>query len=132
VAGSMKKDIRSRPTGWLSMGRPLTGMIRLVGVTGTRGYRLAALNIALTVLAAPIDDLASYVRARCDTLEPTPSSRPSWRPSQRRCVPADRLRGLPRRAAERGLAALVLAGAFVYGASPSGSASDPHRLRADG
>jgi hypothetical protein len=33
------------------------GMIRLIGITGTRGYHLAAYGIALTVLAAPIDDL---------------------------------------------------------------------------
>jgi hypothetical protein len=33
------------------------GTIRLLGITGTRGYHLAAWGIALTVLAAPIDDL---------------------------------------------------------------------------
>jgi hypothetical protein len=36
-------------------GAPRT--IRLIGITGTRGYLLAAWGIALTVLAAPIDDL---------------------------------------------------------------------------
>ena len=35
----------------------LPGTIRLAGITGTRGYHLAAWGIALTVLAAPIDDL---------------------------------------------------------------------------
>ncbi len=33
------------------------GLIRVVGVTGPRGYHAAAWGIALTVLAAPIDDL---------------------------------------------------------------------------
>ena len=32
-------------------------MFRQLGITGTRGYHLAAYGIALTVLAAPIDDL---------------------------------------------------------------------------
>jgi hypothetical protein len=33
------------------------GMFRQLGITGTRGYHLAAYSITLTVLAAPIDDL---------------------------------------------------------------------------
>ena len=48
---------------WESLlaGRGRTGAdgvtIRLLGLTGTRGFHLAAWGIALTVLAAPIDDL---------------------------------------------------------------------------
>jgi hypothetical protein len=37
-------------------GAPVASL-RIVGVTGTRGFHLAAWGIALTVLAAPIDDL---------------------------------------------------------------------------
>src|SRR5688500_13654028 len=33
------------------------GALRVAGITGTRGWHLAAWSIALTVLAAPIDDL---------------------------------------------------------------------------
>ncbi|HEV8397044.1 MAG TPA: hypothetical protein VGQ37_22335 [Vicinamibacterales bacterium] len=33
------------------------GTVRILGISGTRGYHLAAWGIALTVLAAPIDDL---------------------------------------------------------------------------
>ena len=33
------------------------GMVRILGVTGTRGWHFAAWSILLTVLAAPIDDL---------------------------------------------------------------------------
>ena len=33
------------------------GMFRQLGVTGSPGYHLAAYGIALTILAAPIDDL---------------------------------------------------------------------------
>ena len=49
--------------GWESLlaGRGRTSAdgvtIRLLGLTGTRGFHLAAWGIALTVLAAPIDDL---------------------------------------------------------------------------
>src|SRR5437773_10870680 len=32
-------------------------VVRVLGLTGTRGFHLAAWGIALTVLAAPIDDL---------------------------------------------------------------------------
>jgi len=38
-------------------GRPSAGTTRLLGLTGTPGFHLAAWGIALTVLAAPIDDL---------------------------------------------------------------------------
>ncbi len=38
-------------------GAATPGMFRQLGITGTRGYHLAAYNITLTVLAAPIDDL---------------------------------------------------------------------------
>ena len=41
----------------LAAGRPPEGTQRIVGLTGTRGFLLAACGIALTVLAAPIDDL---------------------------------------------------------------------------
>jgi hypothetical protein len=44
--------------GWMSWhGADGFESIRLIGITGTRGYHLAALGIGLTVLAAPIDDL---------------------------------------------------------------------------
>ena len=33
------------------------GMLRQLGVSGSRGYHLAALAITLTVLAAPLDEL---------------------------------------------------------------------------
>jgi hypothetical protein len=41
----------------LTAGRAPEGTLRIVGLTGTRGFLLAACGIALTVLAAPIDDL---------------------------------------------------------------------------
>lgn len=37
--------------------RPPTGTVRLFGLVGTPGFHLAAWGLALTVLAAPIDDL---------------------------------------------------------------------------
>jgi len=36
---------------------PAPGTLRILGLVGTRGYHLATWGIALTVLAAPIDDL---------------------------------------------------------------------------
>src|SRR5439155_12345107 len=44
---------------WMTL-RPSPGaadVVRVLGLTGTRGFHLAAWGIALTVLAAPIDDL---------------------------------------------------------------------------
>ncbi len=41
----------------LAAGRAPEGTQRIFGLTGTRGFLLAACGIALTVLAAPIDDL---------------------------------------------------------------------------
>src|SRR2546428_666602 len=41
----------------LVAGRPPTRTLRILGLSGTRGFHLAACGIALTVLAAPIDDL---------------------------------------------------------------------------
>src|SRR5213076_3177753 len=44
---------------WTTL-RPSPGaadVVRVLGLTGTRGFHLAAWGIALTVLAAPIDDL---------------------------------------------------------------------------
>ena len=41
----------------LRAGRAPAGTMRVLGLTGTRGFLLAACGIALTVLAAPIDDL---------------------------------------------------------------------------
>jgi hypothetical protein len=38
-------------------GRPLPGAVRLLGLAGTRGSHLAWWGIAITVLAAPVDDL---------------------------------------------------------------------------
>jgi len=42
---------------YLRAGRTPEGTLRIFGLTGTRGFLLAACGIALTVLAAPIDDL---------------------------------------------------------------------------
>src|SRR5262245_12797118 len=43
---------------WMSArGVPETATVRVLGLTGTPGYHLAAWGIALTVAAAPIDDL---------------------------------------------------------------------------
>lgn len=45
-------------TSWRTLhGRAERGWLRVAGITGTRGWHLAAWAIALTVLAAPIDDL---------------------------------------------------------------------------
>src|SRR5207253_11080125 len=41
----------------LSPSRRGGDVVRVLGLTGTRGFHLAAWGIALTVLAAPIDDL---------------------------------------------------------------------------
>ena len=38
-------------------GRPPAGTIRVFGITGSRGFHLAAWGMALVILAAPIDDL---------------------------------------------------------------------------
>jgi len=63
------------------------GMIRLIGITGTRGYHLAAYGIALTVLAAPIDDLWHRTFGLDVTLwSPPPSARAGRRHPQRRGV----------------------------------------------
>jgi hypothetical protein len=42
---------------WESVTRRDGGDLRILGLSGTRGFHLAAWGIALTVLAAPIDDL---------------------------------------------------------------------------
>lgn len=44
---------------WMTLrpSRALGATVRVLGLTGTRGFHLAAWGIALTVLAAPIDDL---------------------------------------------------------------------------
>ena len=42
---------------WESVRRRDGGDLRILGLSGTRGFHLAAWGIALTVLAAPIDDL---------------------------------------------------------------------------
>jgi hypothetical protein len=42
---------------WESVTRRDGGNLRILGLSGTRGFHLAAWGIALTVLAAPIDDL---------------------------------------------------------------------------
>src|SRR5215469_5070399 len=42
---------------YLRAGRAPEGTLRVLGLTGTRGFLLAGCGIALTVLAAPIDDL---------------------------------------------------------------------------
>jgi hypothetical protein len=45
-------------TSWRALhGEREAGMLRVLGVTGTRGWHFAAWSIVLTVLAAPIDDL---------------------------------------------------------------------------
>jgi hypothetical protein len=42
---------------WMTLADAGRGTLRILGLAGTRGYHLAAWGIALTVLAAPIDDL---------------------------------------------------------------------------
>ena len=45
-------------TSWQALGGVREpGLLRVAGITGTRGWHFAAWSIALTVLAAPIDDL---------------------------------------------------------------------------
>jgi hypothetical protein len=45
-------------TSWRALGGGRDpGLVRVAGVTGTRGWHFAAWSIALTVIAAPIDDL---------------------------------------------------------------------------
>jgi len=45
-------------TSWRALrGDRAAGMLRVLGITGTRGWHFAAWAIVLTVLAAPIDDL---------------------------------------------------------------------------
>ncbi len=92
------------------------GMIRVMGLTGTPGYHLAALGIALTVLAAPIDDLWHRLFGLDVTLWSPPhllgllgavvNAAACW-------VIAGETYALTSRAR---LAALVLAGTFVYAA----------------
>lgn len=49
--------VLARDTWRRRAGRPPDGTVRWLGLTGTRGFHLAAWGIALTVLAAPVDDL---------------------------------------------------------------------------
>jgi hypothetical protein len=116
------------------------GTIRLIGITGTRGYHLAAWGIALTVLAAPIDDLWHRTFGLDVTLWSPPhllgllggiiNAAACWLIAGEAHPDGSRAR----------LVALVLAGALVYGGSASGSsresgsptstaASDSSRIR---
>jgi hypothetical protein len=51
--------VRFGVLGWMSLPRSGAALetLRIMGITGTRGYFLAAAGIALTVIAAPVDDL---------------------------------------------------------------------------
>ncbi len=103
------------------------GMVRVIGVTGTRGYHLAAWGIALTVLAAPIDDLWHRLFGLDVTLWSPPhllgllggliNAGACWLIAQEAYPKDSRAR----------LAAIVLAGALVYAgiglASSRGSGS---------
>ena len=90
------------------------GMVRVIGVTGTRGYHLAAWGIALTVLAAPIDDLWHRLFGLDVTLWSPPhllgllggliNAAACWLIAQETYPKDSRAR----------LAAIVLAGALVY------------------
>jgi hypothetical protein len=91
------------------------GMIRQIGITGSRGYHLAAYSIALTVLAAPIDDLWHRMFGIDVTLWSPPhllglvggilNAAACWLIACEVYSTESRAR----------LVALVLAGAFVYG-----------------
>jgi hypothetical protein len=101
-------------------GRPARGpdtppVLRVLGLTGTRGFHLAAWGIALTVLAAPIDDLWHRLFGLDVTL---------WSPphllgivgaviNSFACLVIAR-ETYPERSRAR-LAALVLTGAVLYG-----------------
>ena len=91
------------------------GMVRVIGCTGTPGYHVAAWGIALTVLAAPFDDLWHRLFGLDVTLWSPPhllgllggiiNSAACW-------VIAREIYPVGSRAR---LAAIVLAGALVYG-----------------
>ena len=91
------------------------GTVRVLGFTGTPGYHLAAWGIALTVLAAPIDDLWHRLFGLDVTLWSPPhllgllggivNSAACWLIAREAHPAGSRAR----------LAAIVLAGAFVYG-----------------
>ncbi len=91
------------------------GTVRIIGFTGTPGYHLAAWGIALTVLAAPIDDLWHRLFGLDVTLWSPPhllgllggivNSAACWLIARETYPAGSRAR----------LAAIVLAGAFVYG-----------------
>ncbi len=93
-------------------GEPST--IRMLGLAGTRGYHLAAWSIALTVLAAPIDDLWHRMFGLDVTLWSPPhllgllggilNAAACWLIARETYPPASRAR----------LVAIVLAGALVY------------------
>ena len=90
------------------------GTVRVIGVTGTPGYHLAAWGIALTVLAAPIDDLWHRLFGLDVTLWSPPhllgllggliNAGACWLIAQEAYPAGSRAR----------LAAIVLAGALVY------------------
>jgi len=91
------------------------GMVRVSGLTGTLGYHLAAWGIALTVVAAPIDDLWHRLFGLDVTLWSPPhllglvggivNAAACWLIACETYPEGSRAR----------LVALVLAGAFVYG-----------------
>jgi hypothetical protein len=91
------------------------GMVRIMGLTGTPGYHLAVWGIALTVLAAPIDDLWHRLFGLDVTL---------WSPPHLLGLLGGTVNAVacwliareayPARSRAR-LAALVLAGVFVFG-----------------
>jgi hypothetical protein len=99
---------------WATVRRAARGTLRVVGLTGTPGYHLAAWGIALTVLAAPIDDLWHRLFGLDVTLWSPPhllgllggivNAAACWVIAQEVYPRGSRAR----------LAALVVAGAFVY------------------
>lgn len=96
-------------------GRPPAGTVRVAGLVGTPGFHLVWLGMALTVVAAPIDDLwhrlfgldvtlwspphlLGLAGAQVSTLALLVAAREAWPPG----APARRV-------------ALLLAGAFLFG-----------------
>ena len=92
-----------------------TGSVRMLGFSGTRGFHLAAWGIAITVLAAPIDDLWHRIFGIDVTL---------WSPPHLLGILGASINALaclviarevyPERSGAR-LVAMVVAGAVLYG-----------------
>jgi hypothetical protein len=90
--GVLARDTRRH----LLAGRAPEGTERVLGLTGTPGFLLAACGIALTVLAAPIDDLWHRLFGIDVTLwEPAAPSRSGRRRDQHLGMRAHRPRSVP-------------------------------------